>query len=89
MGKKVKVASIEIRYPDGSAKQVSIEDARELYTQLKELFGEKVVNVPATPVIIERERWPRWTPDVRDNTTMVPEPMPKRPQIWCSAANSD
>lgn len=85
MSKKVKVASIEIRYPDGESKMIPIDDARELFNQLKDLFGDKVV-VNHSPVIIERDRWPRWM-----QTTMVTDPqpvrsvpeVPKRMEVWC------
>ena len=85
MSKKVKVAAIQIQYPDGEVKQVSVDDAKELYRQLHDLFGEKVVYQPSVPVIIERERWPRWTPYWTDTTQPVIDITgpPERPTIWC------
>ena len=89
MSKKVKVAAIQIQYPDGSVKQVSVEDARELHCQLNELFGS-----PASPApiiierdrVVERDRWPWWYDDVTcgdvPGTLQAP---PALPQIWCCA----
>jgi hypothetical protein len=86
MSKKLKVAAIQIQYPDGEVKQVSIEDAKELFKQLEELFGDKTVVVPSTPVIIERDRWPRWQPMFTDSTPVVRDPSShESPQVWCCA----
>lgn len=58
--KKARVSAIQIEYADGESKQLSVEDARALYEQLHELFGENTVVVPSVPKIIdfERERQP-------------------------------
>lgn len=82
MSKKVKVAAIQIQYPDGRVEQLLIEDAKALYEQLGDLFGEK--ESPPAPIIIERERYPRWRPligtppiEIGDNTSPY-----ERPQVW-------
>ena len=87
MGKKdkVKVAAIQIQYPDGEVKQVSIEDAKALFQQLEELFGEKTVVVPSQPVIIERDRWPRWQ-TIDWGKPVMQDPLPHEElQVWCCA----
>lgn len=78
MGKKVKVSAIQIQYPDGDVKQLTVEDARELYKQLDDLFG-KVYVQPQQPIIIERREWPRWT----SPPVTIDAPKPLAPQIWC------
>lgn len=88
--KKVKVASIRVEYPDGDEKEMSIEDAKALHKQLSELFGE--TNVPTVPIIIERDRWPRWygsgtylvDTGVGDSLSSGDSP-PPQPQVWCCA----
>lgn len=89
MSKKVKVAAIQIQCPDGDVKQVSIEDARELYKQLDELFGEACVP-PMQPIVIERREWPRWKPLwVSGNEPIrTDSPAPQLPQVWCCADSS-
>lgn len=85
MSKSVKVAAIQIQYPDGDVKQISIDDARALFNQLNELFGEKVTYIPSRPIVIERDRWRRWWDD---HWTVSDTPKPPRVQettIWCVA----
>ena len=94
MSKKVKVASITIEYPDGDIKELSVENARELYRQLNELFGVPAISLPPGPIIIERERWPRWREPFTVNSphtqpaTFSPSPI-ENPRIWCSAARTE
>lgn len=84
MSEKIKVAAIQIQYPDGEVKQISVEDARALFQQLEELFGSKTVVMPSTPIVIEKDRWPRWQPMWVHETPIVRDPMPhEAPQIWC------
>ena len=87
MGEKVRVASIAIQYPDGERKELTVDDAKELYSQLCELFGENHW-VPNIPLVIERGRWPRWEPVMlHPPSTAAPVPELHKPQIWCSAAS--
>lgn len=86
MGKKAEVKAIVIQYPDGETKELTIEDAKALHRQLDELFGTVA---PASPIIIERDYWPRWwppyTPPItwKSGTTIeVPDYTPK---VWCKA----
>ena len=82
MTDKVKVSAIQIQYPDGESKQLTLEEARELYNQLEGLFGDKTTYVPSAPIIIERDRYPlvpRWT----DHTLRSDSPLTNLPQIWC------
>jgi len=88
MSKKVKVKSIQIAYPDGDSKELSIESAKALYAELGKLFEVKVVATPApTPIIIERERWPRWYPPQEPLRPWVTD-TPSAPQIWLSDGTS-
>jgi hypothetical protein len=83
MSEKVKVNGITVAFPDGSTKELSIEHAKELYSQLNELFGSKVV-LPSYPVVIEREVWPRW-----GQPMWVSEPSRTvEPPVWCSSSSS-
>lgn len=84
MSEKIKVAAIQIQYPDGEVKQISVEDAKALFQQLEELFGSKTVVMPSTPIVIERDRWPRWQPMWVHETPIVRDPLPhEAPQVWC------
>ena len=90
MGKKdkVKVAAIQIQYPDGDVKQLSLDDAKELFEQLEGLFGSKTTYLPSQPLIIERERYP-WRPvwySSTDVTTQLKIDTPvETPKVWCCA----
>ena len=88
MGKKdkVKVAAIQIQYPDGDVKQLSLDDAKELFEQLEGLFGSKTTYLPSQPVIIERERYP-WRPMWHSSTgtteqLKIDTPV-ETPKVWC------
>ena len=56
MSGKLKLTRIELETKDGKKVGLSLEEARELYNQLNELFGSKYV--PSAPVIIERGCYP-------------------------------
>lgn len=58
---KIKVTSIKIKNTDGKEIELSIEDAKELYIQLRELFGDKQVIIKSEPIIIEQYR--KWHDD--------------------------
>ena len=62
MGNKLKLSKIEITTKDGKTVALSLEEAKDLHAQLDELLGSKTVFVPQTPIVIERERWPYWSP---------------------------
>lgn len=70
MTKKVQVSSIEITYPRGGSKKMSVDEARDLYRQLRELFGEKD---PGSTIVIEKDRWPYWrSPYMMSSTAIQP-----------------
>lgn len=54
----MKVESIIITTKSGKKITLAIEDAKELFGQLEELFGTKQVVVPTIPTVIYRDRWP-------------------------------
>jgi hypothetical protein len=67
MSKKLKLTSIQLKTKDGEEITLLMDEARELYNQLHELFGDKTTYVPSAPIIIERDRWlrpyqPYWQP---------------------------
>ena len=55
--KKIKIESIKIKTSKGKEIILELEEAKELFDQLKELFGDKTTYVPYSPIIIER--WPK------------------------------
>jgi hypothetical protein len=57
MSKDVKVSKIEIETEEGKL-LLTVDQAKKLFKDLNELFGEKVINIPSTPIIIERDCWP-------------------------------
>lgn len=83
MSDKVSISAIEIS-GNGKTVRLSIDEARELWRQLDELFGAKVTIQPApytpcVPVVIERERLP-W-----QNEPWTVDPLnPYKPSVtWC------
>lgn len=96
MSDKVKVASITIEYPGGELKPLSVDDARELYRQLHELFGTTSVTVLRTPFFIERKRYPRWNDtwcgsSQSPHTLSLPATIPpaEKPRVWCSEERTE
>lgn len=55
---QTEITAIEIRSGDRVMK-LSVDEAKALYRQLDELFGERVITYPSHPVYVER--WP-WSP---------------------------
>ena len=79
---KVELTAIEITTESGKT-QLTIDEAKELYRQLHELFGEKVITIPSAPVVVER--WPTWPvyPQIIWTTSTV-DPLPQTyPTIIC------
>ena len=80
---KIELTAIEITTEGGKAK-LTIEEAKALYRQLHELFGEKVFTIPSAPIVIER--WPTypqvpWGPPWGPTTG---DPLPQTfPTITC------
>jgi len=58
---KLKINKLTIMTSQGKEVELSLEEANELFVQLKELFGEKTVYIPSTPIIIDRYPRPWWT----------------------------
>ena len=84
---KVELKGIEIAMGEKSVK-LSITEAQELRKQLNELFNEKIVTIPTSPIIIEKEVWPWWKgyyppnvyPPSITYTSVNPEPTI---QVYC------
>lgn len=68
--------------------ELTIEEAKTLYRQLHELFGERVIHMPASPVVINQPPWfpmyPSPTPQWID-TPRTEDPLPPFPTITCQA----
>ena len=76
MSRKIKLTKISLETKEGKEIELSINEARELYSQLESLFGSKTTYIPSTPLIIDRYRWsepsrPYWSP----NTVLCESPI--------------
>ena len=70
--------------------ELTIAEAKALYRQLHELFGERVIRMPAAPVVINQPPWwpdypklpsaPQWI-----ETPRTGDPLPAFPTITCQA----
>jgi len=79
---KIELTAIEITTESGKTK-LTIEEAKALYRQLHEMFGEKVITIPSAPIVIER--WPTYPtyPQVTWEAT-TGDPLPQTfPTITC------
>ena len=80
---KVKLTAIEVTTESGKTR-LTIEEAKVLYRQLHELFGEKVVTIPSAPIVIERGPWwPVYPTPTPIWTSRPVEPLPQYPTITC------
>lgn len=82
----VKIAGIEIKMPDGTIVKLTVEEARELHTQLDDLFkGVDPVYVPVPHTYPKRDYWPMPLPDkpIWDNPITTGTPVPRSPTIMC------
>lgn len=72
MSDKIKISKIEVSTKDGKKVELSLEEAKDLHSQLDELFGQKTAPyIPYSPIIIERHvrpYWQQYNPVWRDNT---------------------
>ena len=60
---KLQVTKIGFERRDGKKVELTIKEAKELYEQLHELFGDKTVIIQNDrPIIIYKERAPDWRP---------------------------
>ena len=75
MSKKLKLTKITLQTADGKTVELSIQEAKELYEQLDDLFGEKTAPLaPLTPIYIERPwrpRGPCWTDPIWYGNTKI------------------
>ena len=72
-----KVESIIVAFPNGERRELTIEEARALHSQLNELFGTKDVPIYITsrwPRIVENPQPIYWT---SEQTPSGP------PEVWC------
>ena len=88
---KVELTGLEIKTKDGTSR-LTIDEAKELYRQLHELFGEKVIHVPSAPIVIDRfPTWPVYPPSpiyTREPYIGDP-PFPQWPTITCQGRTLD
>lgn len=67
--------------------ELTIGEAKALYRQLHELFGERVITMPSAPVVIKQPPWyPYPSPEpVWIDSPRVGDPLPPFPTITCQA----
>lgn len=85
---KVELTALEIKTEKEKIK-ITIEEAKALYRQLHELFGEKVIQIPSAQVIIDRGPWwPTYPPTIYFTATS-PQLPPRESSvtITCHADN--
>lgn len=78
---KTEIKSIVIQLPDGKTMEMSLDDARALYGQLDELFGDVRGQPVSYPVYINEPHSPNFPIWIDDNTST-----PRKtdfPTIWC------
>lgn len=81
---RIKVTTIEITGAGEEPIRLTMEEARDLYAQLKGLFGDD----SRREIIIERDRWPvPWSPyrPIWSEAKMLPS---HEPRIMCKASAS-
>lgn len=89
----VKIIAIQIKMPDGTVVKLTIEEARELHTQLDDVFkGLDPVYIPAlyAPPLPDRDYWPKPLPEKPyhwDNPITTGTPIPRWPTILCITNN--
>lgn len=77
MSNKLKITKIELTTKDGKKVELSLDEAKDLYGQLDELFGVKSAPyTPYSPIIIDRTVRPYWE---------LYRPVWKREAIYCSS----
>jgi hypothetical protein len=92
---KFKLAKIVLTSKDNKKViELSIEDAKDLYEQLKGLFErEKEIQfVPSQPIIIEKDHWPYpWQPyqPIWYDITKDKKGSLQYPQIMCSTKSGN
>ncbi len=81
---KVELTAIEVTTESGKTR-LTIEEAKMLYRQLHELFGEKIVTMPpSAPIVIERGPWwPVYPTPPPIWTSPTVEPFRQYPTITC------
>lgn len=92
---KTSIARIKIKNEDGEELELSIEEARKLFEQLKEMFKESTPTIapipapdqsPIEPFIPPWQPWPPipWNPPTYPTTPWSPT-TPNYPIIYCLA----
>ena len=63
-----------------------MDEAKDLYDQLNEIFGNKITYLPSAPVIIERNKWHNpYTPYWYGPSSVSEKPL-NLPGIMCSVS---
>ena len=81
---KIEILKIKLKVKDVEI-ELTMDEARSLFSDLRELFGEKTVFVPSEPIVIERPTWPYPQPIWVSPPTFTPDYQPKwgAPEITC------
>ena len=77
MSKKLKLTKLEFESESGQKIALSLAEARELYAQLHEIFGEKPEYLPLRPA-----------PSAPLSPWRIPHPQWPAPVITCGASSS-
>lgn len=79
---KIELTGLEVKTANGVTR-LTMEEAKELYRQLHEIFGDKTVFVPSSPIVIERfPSWPTLPPSPVWTETPTPF-LPQYPIVTC------
>ena len=84
---KVELTALRVKVGETSI-EMSIQEAKMLYRQLHDLFGERITSCPNSPVVINTPPWfpykplasPQWI-----ETPRTGDPLPAFPTITCQA----
>lgn len=62
MSGKIELSRLVLTTKEGKDVDLTVAEAKDLYEQLRQLFEQKTVFIPGTPIVIDRRHWPYWEP---------------------------
>ena len=84
---KVELTALRIKVGEATL-EISIQEAKALYRQLHDLFGERLMSCPNSPVVINTPTWFPPRPPLSPQWITAPrtgDPLPAFPTITCQA----